>query len=89
MVVAIKVPKDSQTMRNQILWSDETKIEHLGLNAKCHVWRPVIVNDMWYCLPSEIDNPDSAKLSVPSPQMYRTSGIPLTVIIFIASFDTP
>uniref|UniRef100_A0AAZ3NRZ0 Transposase n=1 Tax=Oncorhynchus tshawytscha TaxID=74940 RepID=A0AAZ3NRZ0_ONCTS len=29
----------SQTMRNKILWSDETKIEHFGLNAKCHVWR--------------------------------------------------
>jgi hypothetical protein len=27
---------DSQTMRNKILWSDETKI---GLNAKCHIWR--------------------------------------------------
>ncbi|KAK1786617.1 hypothetical protein P4O66_003058 [Electrophorus voltai] len=31
--------KDSQTMRNKILWSDETKIEHFGLNAKRHVWR--------------------------------------------------
>ena len=31
--------KDSQTMRNKILWSDETKIDHFGLNAKCHVWR--------------------------------------------------
>ena len=29
--------KDSQTMRNKILWSDETKIELL--NAKCPVWR--------------------------------------------------
>ena len=26
-------------MRNQILWSDETKIELFGLNAKHHVWR--------------------------------------------------
>ena len=26
-------------MRNKILWSDETKIELFGLNAKCHVWR--------------------------------------------------
>ena len=25
--------KDSQTMRNKILWSDETKIELFGLNA--------------------------------------------------------
>uniref|UniRef100_A0AAQ4QPQ8 Transposase Tc1-like domain-containing protein n=1 Tax=Gasterosteus aculeatus aculeatus TaxID=481459 RepID=A0AAQ4QPQ8_GASAC len=33
---AKKHPKDSQTMRNKILWSDETKI---GLNAKRHVWR--------------------------------------------------
>jgi hypothetical protein len=31
--------KDSQTMRNKILWSDETKIELFGLNAKCHIWR--------------------------------------------------
>ncbi|XP_055734016.1 protein mab-21-like 3 [Salvelinus fontinalis] len=31
--------KDSQTMRNKILRSDETKIEHFGLNAKHHVWR--------------------------------------------------
>ena len=29
--------KDSQTMRSKILWSDETKIELFGLNAKCHV----------------------------------------------------
>ena len=26
-------------MRNKILWSDETKIERFGLNAKHHVWR--------------------------------------------------
>jgi hypothetical protein len=26
-------------MRNKILWSDETKIEHFDLNAKRHVWR--------------------------------------------------
>jgi hypothetical protein len=25
-------------MRNQILWSDQTKIELFGLNAKHHVW---------------------------------------------------
>uniref|UniRef100_A0AAZ3RU29 Transposase Tc1-like domain-containing protein n=1 Tax=Oncorhynchus tshawytscha TaxID=74940 RepID=A0AAZ3RU29_ONCTS len=31
--------KDTQTMRNKILWSDETKIELFGLNAKRHVWR--------------------------------------------------
>ena len=31
--------KESQTMRNKILWSDETKIEHFGLNAKQYVWR--------------------------------------------------
>ena len=29
---------DSQTMRNKILLSDETKIELFGLNAKCHIW---------------------------------------------------
>uniref|UniRef100_A0AAZ3NPL0 Transposase Tc1-like domain-containing protein n=1 Tax=Oncorhynchus tshawytscha TaxID=74940 RepID=A0AAZ3NPL0_ONCTS len=32
-------PKDSQTMRNKILWSGETKIELFRLNAKRHVWR--------------------------------------------------
>jgi hypothetical protein len=26
-------------MRNNILWSDESKIELFGLNAKSHVWR--------------------------------------------------
>ena len=26
-------------MRNMILWSDETKIELFGLNAKHHVWK--------------------------------------------------
>ncbi|KAG2461068.1 TCB1 transposase, partial [Polypterus senegalus] len=31
--------KDSQTMRNKILWSDETKIELFGVNAGRHVWR--------------------------------------------------
>jgi hypothetical protein len=31
--------KDSQTMQNKILWSDETKIQHFGMNAKSHVWR--------------------------------------------------
>ena len=29
----------TQTMRNKILWSDETNIELFGLNAKRHVWR--------------------------------------------------
>ncbi|KAG2468130.1 TCB1 transposase, partial [Polypterus senegalus] len=31
--------KDSQTMRNKILWSNETKIELFGMNARRHVWR--------------------------------------------------
>ena len=30
--------KDCHTMRNKILWSDETKIELFGLNAKRHIW---------------------------------------------------
>ena len=34
-----KAPKDSQIMRNKIIWSDETKIELFGLNANRHVWR--------------------------------------------------
>ena len=29
----------TQTMRNKILCSDETKMELFGLIAKCHVWR--------------------------------------------------
>ena len=36
---AIRQLKDSQTMINKIPWSDETKIEHFGLNAKRHAWR--------------------------------------------------
>uniref|UniRef100_A0AAZ3PMM5 Transposase n=1 Tax=Oncorhynchus tshawytscha TaxID=74940 RepID=A0AAZ3PMM5_ONCTS len=31
--------RDFQTMRNKILWSDETKIKLCDLNAKRHVWR--------------------------------------------------
>lgn len=26
-------------MRNKILWSDDTKIEFLGVNARFHIWR--------------------------------------------------
>ena len=31
--------RDSRTMRNKNLWSDETKIEFFGVNAKRYVWR--------------------------------------------------
>ncbi len=31
--------KDSKMVTNKILWSDETKIELLGLNSKRYVWR--------------------------------------------------
>ena len=31
--------KDSQTMRNKMICSDETKIELCALNAKLHTWR--------------------------------------------------
>ena len=34
MTALLKPPKDSQTMRNKILRSDEAKIELFGLNAK-------------------------------------------------------
>ena len=37
--VCQKTPKDSQTMINKILWSDEIKIELFDLNAKHHIWR--------------------------------------------------
>ena len=44
-------------MRNSILWSDETKIELFGLNAKHHIWRksgtiPTVKHgggSMWRC----------------------------------------
>ena len=39
MIVCQKAPKESQTMRNKILWSDETKTELFGLSAKRHIWR--------------------------------------------------
>uniref|UniRef100_A0AAZ3QT79 Transposase Tc1-like domain-containing protein n=1 Tax=Oncorhynchus tshawytscha TaxID=74940 RepID=A0AAZ3QT79_ONCTS len=39
LVFAKKHIKVSRTMRNKILWSDESKMEPFGLNAKCHVWR--------------------------------------------------
>ena len=47
--------KDSQNMRNKILWTDETKIELFGLNAKHHIWRKPgtghhLANTMPYCL---------------------------------------
>ena len=35
--IAKRHPKDSQTTRNKILWSDETKIELFVLNAKHHI----------------------------------------------------
>ena len=31
--------KHTQTMRNKILWSDETHIELFGLNTKHYIWR--------------------------------------------------
>ena len=35
-------------MRNKILWSDETKIEVFGLNAKHHVWmKPGTIIMLW------------------------------------------
>ena len=31
--------KDSQTIRDKIIWSDENNIELFGLNAKRHIWK--------------------------------------------------
>ena len=31
--------KDFQTMKNKILWSDETKIKLAGMKAKGHIWK--------------------------------------------------
>jgi hypothetical protein len=28
-----------KTQQDKMLWSDETKIELFGLNAKCHAWK--------------------------------------------------
>jgi hypothetical protein len=39
LVFAKRHLEDSQTRRNKIIWSDETKIELFCLNAKLHVWR--------------------------------------------------
>jgi hypothetical protein len=36
--LGVKLLKESQTMRNKILWADETNIELFGLNAKRHVY---------------------------------------------------
>ena len=41
--------KDSQTMRNKILWSDETKIELFSLNAKCQeTWHHPYGEARWW-----------------------------------------
>ena len=37
--VCLKAPKDSQTIRNKMILSDETKIELFDLNAKRQIWR--------------------------------------------------
>ena len=54
--------KDSQTMGDKILWSDETKTEIFGLNDKRHAWRtpgtiPTVKHGgssivLWGCFPS-------------------------------------
>ena len=46
--VCQKAPKDSQTMRNKILLSDEPKIEVFGLNAKRHIWRKPDGEAWWW-----------------------------------------
>ncbi|KAK3571075.1 hypothetical protein QTP86_001326, partial [Hemibagrus guttatus] len=46
--------KDSHTMRNKILWSDETKTELFGLNGKRHVWRkPGTAHHLANTIPTE------------------------------------
>uniref|UniRef100_A0AAZ3Q1X7 Transposase n=1 Tax=Oncorhynchus tshawytscha TaxID=74940 RepID=A0AAZ3Q1X7_ONCTS len=37
--VCQKASKGLSDHENKILWSDETKVEIFGLNAKCHIWR--------------------------------------------------
>ncbi|KAK3528615.1 hypothetical protein QTP70_005344 [Hemibagrus guttatus] len=46
--------KDSQTMRNKILCSDETKIELFGLNGKHHVWRKPGTHHLANIIPPEL-----------------------------------
>jgi hypothetical protein len=40
--------KDSHTMRNTIIWSDETKNELFGLNAKRYVWMKPGYSEAWW-----------------------------------------
>uniref|UniRef100_A0AAZ3PHN8 Transposase Tc1-like domain-containing protein n=1 Tax=Oncorhynchus tshawytscha TaxID=74940 RepID=A0AAZ3PHN8_ONCTS len=40
--------KDSQTMRNKILWSDETQIEIFDQNAKRRIWRKPGTKERWW-----------------------------------------
>jgi hypothetical protein len=44
-------------MRNNILWSDETKIEHFDLNATRHVWwKPgtIPMVKLWGCFSAAV-----------------------------------
>ena len=45
--------KDSKTMRNKIIWSDETKIEHFDLNDKHHIrWKPGTAHHLANTIPT-------------------------------------
>ena len=45
--------KDSDSMRKKILWSDETKIELFGLNAKRYIWqKPITAQDSSNTIPT-------------------------------------
>lgn len=39
--------KDSQTVKKTFLWSDETKIEMLGVNGGYHIWRKPMIFITW------------------------------------------
>ena len=50
---AKKHEKESETMRRKILWSDGTKIELFGLNAKCYVWqKPSTAHNPYNTIPT-------------------------------------
>uniref|UniRef100_A0A7N8XFD3 Gephyrin n=1 Tax=Mastacembelus armatus TaxID=205130 RepID=A0A7N8XFD3_9TELE len=78
---AKKHMKDSQTMRNKILWSDETKIELFGINSKWYIPDSIISRGV-QVLPR-----DSASLSsTPSESPRATQA---TSRLSTASCPTP
>ena len=64
--------KDSQTMRNNSIWSDETKIDLFGLKEKRHVWRKPGTFPMVKCHTQEDSRLIAAKVA---STRYRVKGL--------------